>query len=286
MGQLLRKLQLHQLSILKVIDSFCRENKICYSLYAGTLLGAVRHKGFIPWDDDLDICMERSEYGRFLRLWQESAPDGFILQNKENTPGFAQSFTKIRKEHTTYIQETWEASAYHTGIFVDIFPIDRIPDNKLKRLVFVWDCLQYQLFNREFIPPKGGAAEKTVSAVLLALVKGRNREKRRSELLNRITQYDDPNYQTIGIETVSTIRKPLPADMMESYVELPFEDAEFMWMSGWDKYLSAKFGDYMTPPPESERAWKHHPILLDFEHDYEELVALNGKVLFPDTATR
>ena len=96
----LRRLQLMQLEILKVIDTICQKHQIAYSLYGGTLLGAIRHKGFIPWDDDLDICMSRTEYERFLRVWEEEKPQGYLIQNKENTPSFTQSFTKIRKEHT------------------------------------------------------------------------------------------------------------------------------------------------------------------------------------------
>ena len=125
--QILGKLQATQTEILSVIDRICREHGVSYSLYAGSLLGAVRHQGFIPWDDDLDICMERSEYDRFLAAWKESPPEGFILQNKENTPSFTQSFSKIRKEHSTFLQYDWEASKYHTGIFVDVFPMDRMP---------------------------------------------------------------------------------------------------------------------------------------------------------------
>ena len=271
MDKLLRRLQLTQLEILRRIDDFCSEEKISYSLYAGTLLGAVRHRGFIPWDDDLDICMERTEYDRFVAAWIERGPAGFLLQNKENTPLFTQSFSKIRKDHTTFLQYDFERGRYHTGIFVDVFPIDRLPENELARLWFTWNCLRYQLYSREFVPPKGNPVEKAISSVLLAAVPPEKRQDKRRALLNKITRNSPGKEETVAIETFRTIRTPLPADLLEDYVRLSFEDGEYMCFKNWDGYLRAKFGDYMTLPPESERTWTHHPIVIDFEHNYEEL---------------
>ncbi len=272
MDQVLRRLQLEQLGILKVIDAFCRENGIPYSLYAGTLLGAVRHKGFIPWDDDLDICMARPEYDRFIRFWEKNGVQGYVLQNKENTPAFTQTFTKIRKEHTTFLQYEWEAGLYHTGIFVDVFPVDRIPDGRAKRLLFQWDCLRYLLYTREFVPPKGSPLQKTVSAALLHCVTGERRKTARKKLLDRITKNDaDRSLHVIMTETTRAAGTTLPTDMLDGYTFLPFEGGEYMCFSRWEAFLTAKYGDYMALPPESERTWRHHPILLDFEHDYGEL---------------
>lgn len=272
MDDKLRTLQLTQLEMLKIFDGFCREYGLHYSLYAGTLLGAVRHRGFIPWDDDLDVCMARNEYDRFVALWQETPYSGYILQNKETTPAFSQSFTKLRKDHTTFLQNKEEAGAYHTGIFIDIFPIDRVPSSKLSRWMFKWNCMKYQLLTREHIPPKSGALTRFACTLILLCTPKRNRATDRQKLLRKITKYDGNNtLETIAIEVMSTINCPMAANMLSDYTYLPFEDGEFMCFAGWDEYLRRKYNDYMQLPPEEERSWKHHPFLIDFEHNYEEL---------------
>lgn len=270
--KVLRQLQLTMLETLKVFDAFCREHDIKYSLYAGSLLGAVRHKGFIPWDDDLDVCMGRSEYDRFIALWEQDPPEGYILQNKENTPAYWQSFSKIRKDHTTFLQEEREAGKYHTGIFLDVFPLDRMPNGKLSRLVYKWHCMKYQLLTREFVPPKASAVTRLGSAAILACTPKSHREKVRQRTLKKITRYKDcHNLEIAAIETMTSLRKSFAPDMLDSYVDLPFEDGQFMCFAGWNDHLRRKFGDYMQLPPEEERAWRHHPIIIDFEHNWEDV---------------
>lgn len=268
----LRSLQLVQLEMLKIVHDICVKNNIRYSLYAGTLLGAVRHKGFIPWDDDLDICMSRDDYNRFIALWPSEKPEGYILQNKENSPGFTQSFTKIRKDHTTFLQSNEERGKYHVGIFIDIFPIDRIPDGKLNRIFFLWNCLRYQLYMRGFVPPKGNLVEKIVATILLKCVSEGKRYKECNLLLNRITRFNkNSNFSTVAIETFQSMRQPLPSSLMEQFVYLPFESGEYMCSKEWDAFLQKKYDDYMVLPPENERVWKHHPLIVDFTHNLEEL---------------
>lgn len=272
MDTLLRQLQLTQLEILKTFDSFCRENNLKYSLYAGSLLGAIRHKGFIPWDDDLDVCMSRSDYNEFIALWEHSHPNGYILQNKDNSPYFGQSFTKIRKDHTTFLQEERESGQYHTGIFLDVFPLDRIPIQKLKKLFFKWHCMKYQLLTREFVPPKAGIIIRLGSSIILACLTQKHRAQIRINTLKKITRYNDRHdLEIVAIETMSSLQKPFASTMLDSYIDLPFEDGNFMCFADWDDHLRRKFGDYMLLPPESERTWKHHPIIIDFEHNLDEL---------------
>lgn len=273
MDDKLRRLQMTQLDILKMFDQFCQNNNLHYSLYAGTLLGAVRHKGFIPWDDDLDVCMPRQEYDRFITLWQNEPKEGYVLQNKENTPNFTQSFTKLRKDHTTFLQNKNEIGAYHTGIFIDIFPIDRFPSRKIEQYIFKWNCMKYQLFTRGFAPPKSYWFVRSMCSFILMCAPKSSIPKERQKLLKKITRYNsDENLETIAIEVLSTINCPLPANMFSNYTRLLFEDGDFMCFSEWDKYLHRKYGNYMQLPPIEEQILKHHPVLIDFDHNYEELV--------------
>lgn len=129
--ELLPEVKKIELEILCVIDEFCKKNNICYSLAYGTLIGAIRHKGFIPWDDDIDLWMPRSDYNRFIELWLKDPVEGYILQNTDLESDFNQNFTKIRKDNSAFIQSEEEKQrCYHKGIFVDIFPLDRVAKTK------------------------------------------------------------------------------------------------------------------------------------------------------------
>lgn len=266
-----RKLWDIQLEILDVINQVCSENDLHYSLYAGSLLGAVRHHGFIPWDDDLDICMPREDYERFLNVWKDEEHPGYILQNKRNTPSFTQSFTKIRKDHTTFLQFDWEKGRYHTGIFVDIFPIDRMPVSSVEKRLFQWQCLRYQLYTREFIPPKASPVVKAVSSFFL---KSASKEKRQKYLHNfekkLLSLSGRKDLPEVAIESTATFNKELPSDLTDSYVRLPFEGKNYQCFAKWDEYLTLKYGNYMQLPPESERVWKHNHLIMDFNFNYGE----------------
>lgn len=273
----LRKLQLTQLAIMKDIDAFCRKHDLKYSLYAGTLLGAVRHQGFIPWDDDLDICMPRGDYERFLDLWAKEGDQRYLLQNKDNTPGFTQSFTKIRKYNSDFYTDDDERNfkkcePYHTGIFVDIFPVDRLPSHTVSEKVFMAELMLYQLMVHEFIPDKASLIVSMGSGILLKLISKKMRRQLRHILLKRLCRYsNDQRMRMVTTETLDAARQVYTSDLFDRYIDLPFEDCTFRCIEDWDQMLRVKFGDYLRLPPEGEREWKHKPINIDFEQNYEEL---------------
>ena len=271
MDERLKRLQETQIDILDKIDEICNQNNIKYSLYAGTLLGAVRHGGFIPWDDDLDICMPRKDYDNFINIWNKYQNEGYILQNKECSPKFTQSFTKIRKDHTTFLQYEFERGAYHTGIFVDIFPLDRIPNNKIKRIVFKINCIIYQLFTREFIPSKANKLIKIISSILLKCIRNEKRYNLRKKLFGNITKYNDnKGYSMVSTETVEMLNIIYPADLFDEISKIKFENKEYSCFKNSKRYLELTYGNYMQLPPQNERVWTHHPIILDFENNLEE----------------
>ena len=157
--------------ILDVIHEVCTAHGLRYTLAYGTLIGAVRHDGFIPWDDDIDLMMPREDYERLLSIWNDVAPEGYLLQNIRTDSDDIKTFSKIRKDHTTFLQFEFERDVnYHKGVFVDIFPADRVADGKIANTLQYIDSAVNLLYTRGFRSGAGGIIGLT-EKVLLALPK-------------------------------------------------------------------------------------------------------------------
>ncbi len=251
-----------ELEILDQIDSFCRSNGLKYSLAYGTLLGAVRHGGFIPWDDDIDVIMPRADYEFLLSNW--NVP-GFILQNKRTNNDFDQNFTKIRKDHTAFIQDEHEKNvSYHTGIFVDIFPGDRVaPKGKARQQQFFY-CALNLLYTREFT---SGTKSSIIEKILLSLPR-----KLRLEILKtsekKIQAWNRFDNQYFFPSTIKDAKVYFAPDLFDKMIDIPFEGKKYMCINDYDAYLRNCYGNYMCLPPEEERVLKHHPVFIDTESNY------------------
>lgn len=157
----LKKLQLNELEILKTIAALCDEHGIAWFIDAGTLLGAARHQGFIPWDDDIDIAMLRSDFDRFIEVARGHLPDGYSLHTFGNTPGFAGMFAKVYRDGTVFATRETQEAGCDQGIFVDIFPYDFLePDERIeakqRRTAKLWQSASYLWHSKTIVVPHGG----------------------------------------------------------------------------------------------------------------------------------
>ena len=269
--QLQRQIWTTEQEILDVIHQVCAEHGLRYSLAYGTLIGAMRHKGFIPWDDDIDLMMPREDYEKLLAIWDSTAPKGYVLQNTRTDFDFTQNFTKIRKDHTTFLQnETERGKHYHKGIFVDIFPGDRVPSGAVKRNIQYVACAVNLLYSRGHTSSSGGVIGMTEKILLKA-----SKEKyvtRREHAENWIRRWNgDVSLQYVFPNTIGCSRRYYPANLFENMKTIAFNGKQYMCVADADTVLRIEYGDDMQLPPVEERVWKHHPILIDFKHNYEEL---------------
>ena len=262
--------------ILDEIHRVCTENGLRYSLAYGTLLGAVRHQGFIPWDDDIDIMMPREDYDRLREIWSAKAKPSFILEDETMFDDYMNTFAKVRKDHTTFLQfESERTCKYHTGFFVDVFPADRkAPDGLAEKLQYAALAVNL-LYNRGY-PSKAGGLKGMAERILLGIVPKKYYQKlslaagRFSRKWNALNQNE-----LIAPNTLACCRLFYPADAFDRLTTLSFHGKSYQAFENYDQILRIEYGDYMKLPPEKDRQWTHHPLLISFDHNYKDLVPQN-----------
>lgn len=268
----LTKLQREELDILLVIKEFCSENDIEWFCDSGTALGAVRHGGFIPWDDDIDIGMLREDYDKFLRLSRTDAfPEGYSVRTSLNTDGYTAMFAKVYKDGTVFAtSETVEAGCKQ-AIYVDVFPYDRASSDSadLRRQIRVakrWQSLSYLFHLSNIMVPHGGIIGKLekVGCRFGHLVCKR-------VLSPGLIAKHFEGAAEIGRESGSDAWICLPwpdqgvfekADFFPCCI-LPFEGVPVPVPADYDKYLTSLYGEWGKLPPEGERH-THLPTELRF----------------------
>ncbi len=255
----LRRLQEIELELLLEADRICRKCGIRYNIIAGTMLGAVRHGGFIPWDDDADIAILRPEYERFREACKtELDTEKFYFQDHTETPGYRWGYGKLRRRDTLFLREYQEHMPYDQGVFIDVFPLDGVPDSRAGRAVVSAECF---LVRKLLWSRAGKIASRSPGIRTMYTLLDRVPEKTVLNMLDRlIARAHRRETQWVRILTFPTpnreygYRKAWYTDSVPAV----FEGHVFPGVSDPDGYLRFKYGDYMTPPPVHLR--KTHPV--------------------------
>lgn len=265
----LRQLQIKELESLVYFDDFCKKHELKYFLLGGCVIGAVRHGGFIPWDDDVDIIMPRRDYERMLKLWkQEESSERFLMLKTDGEVFTGNCFATLVDVSATMVKENQKDIDVPHGIVTDIFPMDGCPDKRLQRYLQYYHAMMYSLYITEVVPTKHGAAMKLICSVLLKLVPSRKRR-------TKIWQKHEKKMSRYGFNTHEKCTELCagPGYMKNEYPQSAFAEAEYHDFEGlsmplpkgYDEYLKMAFGDYMTLPPEDKQTPHHDLVALDLD---------------------
>ena len=273
-------LQKKQLELLKAFIKVCEKHNLRYFAIGGTALGAIRHQGFIPWDDDIDVGMPYEDFVKYVQLQKEYEGTPYFIQTWQSDPHYIYTFAKLRDSSTTFIENFYKNHRINHGVWIDIFPISGITDKEepLKK------CKPFlrRFINQINLSYLGALTRKVhkktwFKDILLNIVGGlfyvfninHYRQKRMEKMfqkypLEKATYAGNFHYFWTGIV------EGVKAEYFLDTISVPFEEIQINVVRHYDEYLTVLYGDYMTPPPENKREGHHHNSGLDLNKPYKE----------------
>ena len=268
-----REVQLCQLEILKAVAQVCDENSIDYMLACGSLLGAIRHKGFIPWDEDIDIYMTIENYRKFCRIGQKSLGDRFFVQNWRTDKEYPDLWTQVRMNGTTCMPIMYKNMNIHFGIHIDVFPIVGLAKDENKQIKDFNTCRAF--LATDFMKATG---EQPVGKQRLINYLPRFLRHFLCNILEKRVMIS-PKSTEYSSEVWTLLYKKHRSEIFYSFTNIEFEQQLFKTLKNYDEYLTTEYGDYMTPPPESERG--EHDIafgetIKDTNKDFKEYKTISN----------
>ncbi len=268
------------LSAMKDIDKICRENGLRYYLYAGTLLGAINHKGFIPWDDDIDIVMFPEDYKQLCSIIESQYSEKYRMMTFDNTPNWFSKMSKLQVKGANIISRDGE----QTPVFVDITVLHSLPDSKYQRTI---QRKQIEFINLSLAVLSGAVIPTSwKSKCTFALYAKLGKERLGKKLDRVMTRYDHKATEEVGIMCNTLTRNPYTGvsgydtdvtkrEWHKNAQYIPFEDSSFMTYSNIEDYLTWQYGPHWHEPyPEEKRITKHN--VKSYNISEEVLIRIMG----------
>lgn len=271
-NQTVRDVQKKILEIMKYIDEVCRINGIIYYIMGGTALGAVRHAGFIPWDDDLDIFMTPDQYKKFKKVFEIEHSQQFELQEWYTVQGFLE-YAKVRMNGTTFIEKVYKnRKDMHQGIYVDIMILHKVPENRFIQYLVYLESKFVTLFA---LSQRNWEPKTKFQKCALKSLKFLPSQLMAKIAYKRIYHYDsmENNYKYCYWITPAKFKNGLfDADFFTEPVEIAFEDTTLLAAKKIKEYLRYRYGDYMKLPSEEQQKAAVHAMIYNVDKDYREYI--------------
>ena len=269
----MNELQKVEMKLFLCFSEICEKLNLNYFLVCGSAIGAIRHRGFIPWDDDMDVGMYREDYNKFMELAPSLLPDGVFLQNYKTDPKFPYVFAKLRDSNTTFIQNIMSNLDMNHGIYMDIFPLDGYPDSRLaqKKLSIMKKHYMRQVVCA-FNMPKNLSLRGRVSVSLFRAI---GCHKRTAKILSRyealISKYPVKNSKVIcNHGTWYGDKDYISAEFYGKGTDATYEGIKVRVPEKYDEYLTALYGDWRTPPPPEKQIGSHSCEICDTKLPYTD----------------
>ena len=259
-----KEVQTTALGVLKFIHEICEKENIRYFVAYGTLIGAVRHKGFIPWDDDLDIMIPRPDFDRFVAYCKNHDISPFKLMNLDTTPGYPYFNTRVSDTRT--IIDTYHERSVDMGVFVDVCALDGLGEKyedalkmmkKSRRLCSLMFLATRNKFHYGLT--KGYIKNiLKLPAYIVAHILGKSFWVKKMNKLLENCNYDNSNFVGCLVwSSYTPVKEVFPKQWAEEIIKGPFEDGEFCMPKHYDELLTKIYGNYMQLPPEKDRIYHH-----------------------------
>ena len=269
--KILDELKKTEIDLLKLFIDTCKKLNLHYYVVGGTLLGAVRHKGFIPWDDDIDVAMMRHDYD----IWVNEAPklitdSKYFIQTHMTDKFYPANFAKLRNSETTFIETSLRKLDINHGVFIDVFPLDYYPEKPLKRLIFKINQVRYssKIFDAYDLEAINYSKRKAIFRRLIGLtVTG----SPFSSVIKRERLYRSTNssHLVANLSGAWGDKEIMPISIYGEGTQLKFEDIIVSAPSQYKKLLTNVYGDYMQLPPVEKRISHHYTEVIDLHKTYK-----------------